>query len=48
MEHNEQITEFDIVSLPAHSDLVLFDNVISCYRSDRQITVNYLLGKNVA
>lgn len=40
-------TEFDIVDIKEHDDLVLFSNVISCYRSDRDITVNYLLGNNV-
>lgn len=40
-------TEFDIVDIKEHDDLVLFSNVISCYRSDRDITVNYLLGSNV-
>lgn len=31
-----------------HVDLVLFDNVISCYPSDRPITVSYTLGEAVS
>ncbi|WAR06495.1 CACO2-like protein [Mya arenaria] len=40
-------TEFDIVRVTPHLDLVLFDNVISCYQSDGNITANYLLGQDV-
>ncbi|XP_045209906.2 calcium-binding and coiled-coil domain-containing protein 2-like [Mercenaria mercenaria] len=41
------VTEFDIVRVAPHVDLVLFDNVISCYPCDKDITANYSLGQDV-
>ncbi|XP_052253524.1 uncharacterized protein LOC127859930 [Dreissena polymorpha] len=40
-------TEFDVVRVSPHVDLVLFDNIISCYQSDRPITANYVIGEEV-
>ncbi|XP_060551824.1 tax1-binding protein 1 homolog B-like isoform X2 [Ruditapes philippinarum] len=48
MFRNQQVTEFDIVRVKPHVDLVLFDNVISCYPCDKDITVNYVLGQDVS
>ena len=42
-----QCTELDIDRVVPHVDLVLFDNVLSCYTWNKDITVNYTLGNAV-
>ncbi|KAL4228911.1 hypothetical protein ACF0H5_011951 [Mactra antiquata] len=47
MDRIQTVAEFDIVRSAPHDDLVLFDNVISCYPCDKDITANYVLGNDV-
>ena len=46
-ERMSQSADFDIERIVPHVDLVLFDNVLSCYPWNKDITVNYTLGKAV-